>query len=64
MVKTAKNLKGTSIAATDGDIGSVQDLYFDRRGRAIRPPRRSSELPSTSSRARSDLRVIGANSGA
>jgi hypothetical protein len=31
MVKTAKNLKGTSIAATDGDIGSVQDLYFAKR---------------------------------
>lgn len=36
MVKTAKNLKGTSIAATDGDIGSVQDLYFDDRSWTIR----------------------------
>jgi len=29
MLKAASNLKGMSIAATDGDIGSVQDLYFD-----------------------------------
>jgi sporulation protein YlmC with PRC-barrel domain len=29
MLRTASHLKGTSIAATDGEIGSVQDLYFD-----------------------------------
>jgi sporulation protein YlmC with PRC-barrel domain len=29
MMRSASHLKGTTIAATDGDIGSVQDLYFD-----------------------------------
>jgi uncharacterized protein YrrD len=29
MLRTASHLKGTTIAATDGGIGSVQDLYFD-----------------------------------
>jgi uncharacterized protein YrrD len=29
MLRSASHLKGTTIAATDGDIGSVQDLYFD-----------------------------------
>jgi hypothetical protein len=29
MLKTVSDLKGTIIAATDGEIGSVQDLYFD-----------------------------------
>src|SRR5262250_23282 len=29
MLRAASHLKGTSIAATDGDIGSVSDLYFD-----------------------------------
>ena len=29
MLRAASHLKGTSIAATDGEIGSVQDLYFD-----------------------------------
>jgi len=29
MLRSANHLKGTSIAATDGEIGSVQDLYFD-----------------------------------
>jgi sporulation protein YlmC with PRC-barrel domain len=29
MLRTASHLKGASIAATDGEIGSVQDLYFD-----------------------------------
>jgi hypothetical protein len=29
MLRTASHLKGTTLAATDGDIGSVQDLYFD-----------------------------------
>jgi hypothetical protein len=36
MLRTASNLKGTSIAATDGDIGSVQDLYFDDLSWTIR----------------------------
>ena len=26
---SARNLQGCTIAATDGDIGSVHDLYFD-----------------------------------
>jgi len=29
MLRSASHLKGTSLAATDGEIGSVQDLYFD-----------------------------------
>ena len=29
MLRAASHLKGTNIAATDGDIGSVDDLYFD-----------------------------------
>ena len=29
MLRTISDLKGTIIAATDGEIGSVQDLYFD-----------------------------------
>jgi len=29
MLRTAGELKGVTIQATDGDIGSVQDLYFD-----------------------------------
>ena len=29
MLRSASHLKGTTIAATDGDIGSIQDLYFD-----------------------------------
>jgi hypothetical protein len=29
MLRTVTDLKGATIAATDGDIGSVQDLYFD-----------------------------------
>jgi sporulation protein YlmC with PRC-barrel domain len=29
MLRAAGELKGLSIAATDGDIGSVKDLYFD-----------------------------------
>jgi sporulation protein YlmC with PRC-barrel domain len=29
MARTVSDLKGLTIAATDGDIGSVQDLYFD-----------------------------------
>jgi uncharacterized protein YrrD len=36
MLRTARNLKGTSIAATDGNIGSVQDLYFDDRSWTVR----------------------------
>jgi hypothetical protein len=36
MLRTARDLKGTSIAATDGDIGSVQDLYFDGRSWTVR----------------------------
>jgi PRC-barrel domain len=29
MLRAAGHLKGTSIGATDGDIGTVDDLYFD-----------------------------------
>src|SRR5262249_11151974 len=29
MLRTARQLKGASLVATDGDVGSVQDLYFD-----------------------------------
>ena len=29
MLRTISGLRGTIIAATDGEIGSVQDLYFD-----------------------------------
>src|SRR5438309_4141564 len=29
MLRTAGDLKGVTIEAMDGDIGSVQDLYFD-----------------------------------
>ena len=29
MLRTTSSMKGTTIAATDGDIGSIQDLYFD-----------------------------------
>src|SRR5260221_6274573 len=29
MLRAASHLKGTSIAATDGEIGSVNDLYVD-----------------------------------
>mgnify|MGYP001457131976 CR=1 FL=1 len=36
MLRTASHLKGTTIAATDGEIGSVQDLYFDDHGWTIR----------------------------
>jgi hypothetical protein len=36
MLRTAKSLKGATIAATDGDIGSVHDLYFDDRTWTIR----------------------------
>ena len=36
MLRTAGNLKGVTIEAMDGDIGSVQDLYFDDRTWTIR----------------------------
>src|SRR5262245_39640155 len=29
MLRSVSTLKGTTIAATDGEIGSVQDVYFD-----------------------------------
>ncbi len=29
MLRSVSNLKGTSIVAIDGEVGSVQDLYFD-----------------------------------
>src|SRR5262249_12390058 len=29
MMRTISSLKGQGVAATDGDIGSVQDIYFD-----------------------------------
>lgn len=36
MLRAANHLKGTSIAARDGEIGSVQDLYFDDHSWTIR----------------------------
>ena len=36
MLRTAGDLKGVTIEAMDGDIGSVQDLYFDDRTWTIR----------------------------
>src|SRR5262245_66505468 len=36
MLTTASHLKGTTIAATDGDIGSVQDRYFDDHSWTVR----------------------------
>jgi hypothetical protein len=36
MLRTAGHLKGVTIEAMDGDIGSVQDLYFDDRTWTIR----------------------------
>ena len=36
MLRTARDLKGASLIATDGDIGSVQDLYFDDRTWTVR----------------------------
>lgn len=36
MLRTAGELKGVTIEAMDGDIGSVQDLYFDDQSWTIR----------------------------
>ncbi len=36
MLRTAGNLKGVTIEAMDGDIGSVQDLYFDDQTWTVR----------------------------
>src|SRR4029453_11630334 len=36
MLTTTSRLKGLTVAAIDGDIGSVQDLYFDDRHWTIR----------------------------
>jgi sporulation protein YlmC with PRC-barrel domain len=36
MLRTTSSMKGTAIAATDGNIGSVQDLYFDDKSWTIR----------------------------
>jgi len=36
MLRTAGELKGVTIQATDGDIGSVQDLYFDDHSWTVR----------------------------
>ena len=36
MLLSARDLEGFTIGATDGDIGSVQDLYFDDRSWTIR----------------------------
>ena len=36
MLTTAGDLKGVTIEAMDGDIGSVQDLYFDDRTWTVR----------------------------
>jgi uncharacterized protein YrrD len=34
--KCTKDLKGTAIVATDGDIGKVDDFYFDDKSWTIR----------------------------
>ncbi len=36
MLRSVKDLKGHAIKATDGDIGRVQDFYFDDEAWAIR----------------------------
>jgi sporulation protein YlmC with PRC-barrel domain len=36
MLRDIKDLKGRAIAATDGELGTVKDLYFDDRRWAIR----------------------------
>ncbi|MGH7342521.1 MAG: PRC-barrel domain-containing protein [Candidatus Rokuibacteriota bacterium] len=36
MLRTAGNLKGVTIEAMDGDIGSAQDLYFDDQTWTVR----------------------------
>ncbi|MDF3035649.1 MAG: PRC-barrel domain containing protein [Paucimonas sp.] len=36
MLHSIKDLEGFSIAATDGDIGTIEDVYFDDRRWAIR----------------------------
>src|SRR5207253_10327485 len=36
MLRTAGHMKGVTIEAIDGDIGSVQDLYFDDRTWTVR----------------------------
>ena len=36
MLRTAGNLKGVTIEAMDGDIGSVQDLHFDDQTWTVR----------------------------
>lgn len=36
MQKNIKDLKGNAIVATDGDIGKVDDFYFDDKSWTIR----------------------------
>ena len=36
MLRTISDLRRVTIAATDGDLGSVRDLYFDDRSWAVR----------------------------
>ena len=36
MLKNAKDLKGLEIRATDGEIGTVDQFYFDDESWAIR----------------------------
>ena len=36
MQKSIKNLKGNAIVATDGEIGKVDDFYFDDKSWTIR----------------------------
>lgn len=36
MLRTAGHLKGVTIEAMDGDIGSVQDLYYDDQTWTVR----------------------------
>lgn len=36
MLRSARSLEGFTLAAIDGDIGGVHDLYFDDRGWTVR----------------------------
>src|SRR6185312_12527406 len=36
MLRNAKDLRGYTLRATDGEVGSVEDLYFDDDGWAVR----------------------------
>ena len=36
MLRSIESLKGCRVAASDGEIGSVEELYFDRDGWGVR----------------------------